>query len=166
MTYQKPTPLFLFHPLFAFLPCSLIFLTVVSCFWLPVFVQLLGPGPIRSWTLTPDSMLWQTHLDHLQLFHHGSTSWLVASQAKVADGYSGLDNDDRVDMWDLTLKQLVSIRDKLIQLEILHRAYYTPYKLHVKHSSISLSVGATTTHHGISHMSSGNAWLLHNTGRK
>lgn len=49
----------------------------------------------------------------------------------------GLDSEDWEDMWDFPFKILVSLRDRLIQYKILHRAYITPYRLHKMRTSLS-----------------------------
>lgn len=41
-----------------------------------------------------------------------------------------LDNDDWDDVWDFPFRSLVSMRDRLIQFKIVHRAYFTPHRLH------------------------------------
>lgn len=41
-----------------------------------------------------------------------------------------MDDEDWTDMWDAPFKQLVSLRDHLIQFKIFHRAYYTSHRLH------------------------------------
>lgn len=49
-----------------------------------------------------------------------------------------LDNEDWDDIWDFPFRPLVSVRDHLVQFKIVHRAYYTPHRLHkmnAEHSS-------------------------------
>lgn len=42
-----------------------------------------------------------------------------------------LDNDDWDDVWDFPFRSLVSIRDRVVQFKIVHRAYFTPHRLHL-----------------------------------
>lgn len=51
------------------------------------------------------------------------------------------DGEDWEDIWDSPFGQLVSSRDRLIQFKILHKFYYTPYRLH-KIYPARCSVGA------------------------
>lgn len=41
-----------------------------------------------------------------------------------------LDGDGLSDIWHFSFKQLVSLRDCLIQFKVVHQAYYTPYRVH------------------------------------
>lgn len=44
-----------------------------------------------------------------------------------------LDEDDNIyqsDIWDFPFRQLVSLRDCLIQFTIVHQAHYTPHRVH------------------------------------
>lgn len=42
-----------------------------------------------------------------------------------------LDDDDWDDIRDFPFRSLVSIRDRLVQFKIVHRAYFTPHRLHL-----------------------------------
>lgn len=48
-----------------------------------------------------------------------------------------LDSEDWEDMWDFPFKILVSLRDRLIQYKIVHRAYLTPSRLYKMMPSLS-----------------------------
>lgn len=41
-----------------------------------------------------------------------------------------LDNEDWEDIWDVPFCHLVSQRDRFIQFKLVHRAYFTPHRLH------------------------------------
>lgn len=41
------------------------------------------------------------------------------------------------DVWDFPFRSLVSICDRLVQFKIVHRAYFTPHRLHVMNSDHS-----------------------------
>lgn len=45
--------------------------------------------------------------------------------------------NDWSELWDFPFKHLVSVRDKLIQFKIAHRAYFTPHRRHRMDSNIT-----------------------------
>lgn len=57
-------------------------------------------------------------------------------QRWIAD-IPNLDNDDWSNVWDFPFKQLVSLYNRLIQIKIVHRAYFTPYWVHKMDPSFS-----------------------------
>lgn len=48
-----------------------------------------------------------------------------------------LDDEDWKHVWDLPFRYLVSLGDRLIQFQIVHRTYFTPYRLHRMNPSAS-----------------------------
>lgn len=52
-----------------------------------------------------------------------------------------MDDEDLDEMWDCSFLQLVSARDRLIQLKILHRIYLTPVRLHRIYFSVPADCG-------------------------
>lgn len=63
---------------------------------------------------------------------HLSSLWQIWV-TDIPDTY----DDDWKKLWDTQFKQLVSIRDRLIQFKIIHRAYFYPHMLHRINPSIS-----------------------------
>lgn len=51
---------------------------------------------------------------------------LSSPRQKWLSDIPDVDEEDWTNMWDIVLKQLVSIEDRLVQFNITHRAYYTP----------------------------------------
>ena len=68
-----------------------------------------------------------------------------------------LDSEDWVDIWDFPFKILVSLRDRLIQYKIVHRAYLTPARVHRMRSSLPRSAGVVTMLKGTTFIFSGPA---------
>lgn len=64
-------------------------------------------------------------------------STLIFRQKWLGDGI--YDAEDWEDIWDTPFKQLVIIRDWLIQFRTLHRAYFNTHVLHKIDSTISLA---------------------------
>lgn len=67
-----------------------------------------------------------------QLYSHlvmTSLPVLEKLRAQWSHDIPDLDNDDWDDIWDFPFSSLVSLRDHLIQFKIVHRAYFTLYRL-------------------------------------
>lgn len=59
-----------------------------------------------------------------------ASSTLSSLLQKWLGDVPGLDDDDWMEIWDFPFSSLASARDKMVQYKILHRAYYTPHRLH------------------------------------
>lgn len=68
-----------------------------------------------------------------QLYSHltiTSLPTLEKLRSKWSRDIPDFDSDDWDDVWDFPFSSLVSLRDRLIQFKIVHRAYFTPHRLH------------------------------------
>lgn len=90
--------------------------------WVGVYSLSLGSG--------------ETHVSIVWLFVGGCHPKLSSLHHKWSVHVLGLGVEDWMEIWDFPLS-LVSARDRLVQFKILHRAYYTPYRLHKMASSHS-----------------------------
>lgn len=102
-----------------------------------------------------------------QLYSHLTVTSLPTMEklrSKWSHDIPNFDNDDWDDIWDFPFSSLVSLRDRLIQFKIVHRAYFTPHRLHKMNPTPLPGVGDVVGLLGTSPTSSGPVQQLSDTG--